>query len=262
MFHKAFMAVFMAAAFGACSAGTIDPSVSDDEYLKYGAKHGCVVEVHGECMCNKRKENEPHRFYASAVLISPRWALTAAHVVHGNADIKLRVEGKNHAVKRVIVNKNFREEALGRYDIALCESEDDIEMDFYPQLYEGGSEVGSVASICGYGVHGTFSTGASKTDGRKRAGSNVIDRAENHVMFCSATGDRKTNLEFMISHGDSGGGLFIDRKLAGINSFVSAADGKTNSDYGDECAHTRVSMFAKWIKAHMKGEEPDDDIER
>jgi secreted trypsin-like serine protease len=221
-----------------------------------------VVEIHGECMCEKRKEGDIHRFYASAVVISPRWVLTAAHVVSGNADIKVRVEGKDHPVKRVIVNKNFQEEILGRYDIALCESEDEIELDFYPELYEGNSEVDSVASICGYGVYGTFSSGASKTDGRKRAGSNVVDRVENHVMFCSATKGRKTNLEFMISHGDSGGGLFIDRKLAGINSFVSAADGKTNSNYGDECAHTRVSIFVKWIRGHIRGETPSDDVGR
>ena len=56
----------------------------------------------------------------------------------------------------------------------------------------------------------------------------------------------------MIGSGDSGGGLFLDGKLAGINSFVMAADGKTNSDYGDECAHTRISTYKKWIEEKTK----------
>ena len=61
-------------------------------------------------------------------------------------------------------------------------------------------------------------------------------------------------MEFLIASGDSGGGMFINGKLAGINSFVTAADGTTNSDYGDECCHTRISIFAKWIKDHIDDE--------
>jgi hypothetical protein len=51
--------------------------------------------------------------------------------------------------------------------------------------------------------------------------------------------------------------LFIENKLAGINSFVAADDGKPNSNYGDESGHTRMSLYYNWILEQMK--EPIDD---
>lgn len=241
-----------------CRAGTRDAAVPDSKYLEYGEKHECVVPIYGECACGKGKY---HEFAASAVVISPRWVLTAAHVVKDQPRVKVKVRGKEFPLKRVIVNRHFEENELGLYDIALGESEEDMNLDFYPKLYDKKDESGKIASICGYGVTGTFGTGANIADGKKRAGSNMVYRLEDHVMVCSATDGMKTGMEFMISHGDSGGGLFIDKQLAGINSFVSAADGKPNSNYGDECHHTRVSLFLTWIEGCMKGEDPDGAVE-
>jgi len=241
-----------------CLAGTISPSVPDEKYLAYGSGYECVVPIYGTCECGK--QDSPHMLQASAVVVDKRWVVTAAHVVHKSSGLKVRVRSSEHAIKRVVVNKMFEENRLGRYDIAMCQSEDDIDLDFYPEIYEESSEVGKTAGICGFGSTGTFSTGAVRSDGRRRAGSNVVQRAENHVLVCSVTDPRTTSLEFMIAPGDSGGGMFIDKKLAGINSFVSATDGKSDSDYGDECCHTRVSLFAKWIKAHIRGDEPDHGI--
>lgn len=241
----------------ACHAGTIDPGVPDQRYIEYGEQHECVVPIYGDCNCGEH-DNKPHKLSASAVVIGKRWIVTAAHVVKTATNVRVVVRGKDHPMKRMIVNKRFKEEELGVNDIALGESESDMVLDFYPELYESDDEVGKVASMSGYGVTGNFSTGVSSSDGKKRAGSNVIDRVENHVMVCTVEGPRKTSLEYMIAPGDSGGGMFIDKKLAGINSFVSADDGKPNSDYGDECCHTRISVFAPWIKAHMEGRDTDD----
>ena len=68
---------------------------------------------------------------------------------------------------------------------------------------------------------------------------------------CSHGAKDCTNLEFLICNGDSGGGLFIDGKLAGINSCVVATDGNANSDYGDETYHTRISELQEWIKENQ-----------
>jgi hypothetical protein len=62
----------------------------------------------------------------------------------------------------------------------------------------------------------------------------------------------KTELEFLIASGDSGGGLFIDNKLAGINSCVMAVDKKPDSTYNDESGHTRISKFIGWIKENIE----------
>lgn len=239
-----------------CLAGTIDPSVPDEKYLEYGSQHECVVPITVMCDCGKKEG--PHEMKASAVVISPRWILTAAHVVEGKRDARVKVRGEDFPLK-VVFDKRFNRDKLYMYDLALGESDRDMRLDFYPELYEKKDEVGKAASICGYGLTGTFGSGSVKPGGIKRAGSNIVDKASDHVIFCSVSGGRRTSMEFLISKGDSGGGLFIDQKLAGINSFINAPDGKYNSNYGDESAHTRISLFIPWIRAHMKGENPPED---
>lgn len=231
-------------------SGTIDPSVPDSRYVEYGKKFIHVVKIKGICNCKKR--DREHEFHASAVIISPHWVVTAAHVVSSADDMAILVGGRECKISKVKIHKDFDKDKMGHNDIALCYSDEDFGMDFYPELYTESDEVGKIASICGYGMTGSFSTGAVKSDDLKRAGSNIVDRIEMKCLICNNLGGRKTELEFMIASGDSGGGLFIDGKLAGINSFVMADDGKPNSDYGDECAHTRVSLYADWMKETME----------
>jgi len=227
-------------------AGTIDPSVPDQKYKDYGAKFESVVEISGTCMCDERPE--PHLFIASAVVIKPNWVLTAAHVVKRAKDVKIRVAERKYEISRIIVNENFDENDVGLHDIALGYCEESINISFYPKMYDKNDEVGKVVCMGGWGVTGNFSTDHRKSDGIRRAGSNIVDRTERNCLICSASGGKKTELEFMIASGDSGGGLFLDGKLAGINSFVSADDGKANSSYGDECGHTRISLYREWIE--------------
>lgn len=222
-------------------AGTIDPRVPDQKHKDYGAKFKNVVRIKGVC----GKEDKKHNFLASAVIIRPNWALTAAHVIKDTSDVEIVVEEKKFPVV-TIAHKDFEEDNFGNYDIALCHSEEDFKMDFYPELYSDKNEEGKVVSIAGYGITGTFSSGAVRGDGIKRAGSNIVSRLERSIMVC-VLNDKRTELEFLIASGDSGGGLFIENKLAGINSFVMTEDGKPNGDYGDESGHTRISLFYDWI---------------
>jgi len=122
-------------------------------------------------------------------------------------------------------------------------------LDFYPDLYETEDEVGKLCSISGYGFYGTFDTGAISSDENGRAGTNMIDYIDNDLLICSPSRpDRTTELEFIIATGDSGGGLFIEGRLAGINSCVLARDNKPNSSYTDESGHTRISKYKEWIR--------------
>lgn len=199
-------------------SGTIDPSVPDSRFVDYGEKFIHVAKIKGICNCKKR--DVEHEFHASSVIISPHWAVTAAHVVSSADDVVIVSNGKEYKISKVKIHKDFEKESVGRNDIALCYSEDDFGMDFYPELYKGSDETGKIASMCGYGITGTFSTGAVRSDDLKRAGSNIIERTKRKCLICNNLGGRKTELEFMIASGDSGGGLFIDGKLAGVNSFV------------------------------------------
>jgi hypothetical protein len=127
-------------------------------------------------------------------------------------------------------------------------------LDFYPELYQDKDEDGKICSISGFGFNGTFISGynAKVFDNKRRAGSNMIDLVTEETLEVSAHKGVTTELEFMISPGDSGGGLFIDKKLAGINSCVYATDGNADSDYGDSSCFVRISSYVDWISKVKK----------
>jgi hypothetical protein len=237
-------------------AGTIDPDTPDEKYIEFGKKFNFVVKIRSDF----EKNGEIYNSSASAVLIGPHWALTAAHVVEGTKNSEIIIgdcEEKTckHYLLTVIKHKDYNDDVHGRYDIALCYSEKDFGLDFYPKLYKKDDELGKTATISGFGMKGTFKTGAQEGDRKRRAGSNKISGSERAVIVCDPSTTGKTALEFMITPGDSGGGLFIENELAGINSFLMATDGKANGTYGDESAFTRISLYSDWITNNIDQHE-------
>lgn len=227
------------------SAGTIDPNVSDSKYIDYGSKYKHIYKV-----CGLYEDDQP--YCASCVILSDSWALTAAHVVKKSQVCIVKEENNQYFVDNIICHKDFEENNFGYYDIALLHIKNSFDLDFYPSLYTDTDEVGKLCAMSGYGLTGTFETGIKISDNKKRAGSNRIDKIDRHLLICSPSLSNKTELEFLIGSGDSGGGLFIDGKLAGINSCVMADDKKPDSTYGDESGHTRISSFIDWIKENTQ----------
>lgn len=231
-------------------AGTIDPSIPDSQYTEYGSKFNCVVRVGGIV-----KENDKElMFYASGVAIDDHHVLTAAHVVKGCKECFILIKDQKYFLSEVTIHKDFDVE-FGMGDIAIGYCEQKIGLDFYPQLYHNDDEVGKVCSISGYGLNGTFLTGATKSDDRRRAGSNMIESVFKDTIVCNPSRKNEkgyTSLEFCIASGDSGGGLFIDGKLAGINSFIMVSNRSPDGRYGEESCHTRVSKFIGWIRDNKK----------
>jgi hypothetical protein len=223
-------------------SGTIDPNTSDTKHIEYGQKFTYVGKLCGIGADNKY-------YCASAVAITDRFILTAAHVIKDAKSCTVTINDKTINVINIEYPIEFEENNFGYNDIAIGYCEENIGLDFYPDLYENDNEEGKLCSLSGYGLTGTFATGAIKSDDHRRAGSNIIDDIHNDLLICSPSDkDKKTSLEFIIASGDSGGGLFIGNKLAGINSCVIAIDKKPNSSYTDECGHTRISKFISWIK--------------
>lgn len=222
-------------------AGTTDPNINDQHYLNYGEKFACVVSLCGT-------ENNDDLYCASGVVIKPNWVLTAAHVIKNAKTGNILINDKKIKVDIFIPHEKFEKNNFGYYDIGLVYCNSGIELDFYPELYRGDDEVDKICSLSGYGIKGTFITGQKIGDNKKRAGSNKIAGIENQLIICNLK-DRNTSMEFLISSGDSGGGLFINRKLAGIHSCVMATDGNTNSNYSDESGHTRISQQIEWIES-------------
>lgn len=222
--------------------GTRDPSVPDERHVEYGKGFPYVVKV------RTRRAVDGKNQYASGVLLNKRWFVTAAHVVEGTDDWGVEKGSGEVPVKSLYIHRDYRDDVIGQSDLAVGRLDGEIVLDFYPPLYEGSDEVGEVASISGYGLHGTFAGGATNSDGVRRAGSNIVERVERGMLVCTA-GGRSTSLEFCIAPGDSGGGLFIGNSLAGINSLVMR-DGKgarLKSGYGEESGHTRISIHREWI---------------
>ena len=223
-------------------AGTIDPNVPDSHYVEFGKKFDYVGMV-----CGKYENGS--LFYASGVVIQPKVILTAAHVVKGCVSCSITIGDKKISIPIVIYHNNFKDSIFGYNDIAIGLLAEDAGLNFYPELYKDKDEVGKSCTMAGFGITGTFITGAKISDGKKRGGSNYIDEIERGLIVCSPSGSgKKTSLEFLIASGDSGGGLFIGNRLAGIHSCVMTIGKNPNSRYGHQSGHTRISDHLDWIK--------------
>lgn len=240
---------------GTILAGTIDPTTPDDQYLAYGNKFKYVLRIHG-------KDDRNGLYAATAVAIDKHWILTAAHIVNDCVSAKVIDDNnKEYCLSKIIVHSGYGDKQFGWHDIALGYTEEAINLDFFPALYAEPNEVGKLCSIAGYGFTGTFHKGYSHSDGKKRAGSNFVDEIDRDLLVCSPSRKEdklRTQLEFLIASGDSGGGLFIDQKLAGINSCIMATDKKTDSTYNDCSGHTRISQHIKWIEENMRNEDTEN----
>lgn len=231
---------------------TYDPSLKDKQVLDFGKKHECVVVI--KCLLNEK----PLMYsLGSGVLIAEDVVLTAAHVVHQGTKHEVICNGKHYAVSASVIHSKFSAKRFGYGDIAVVFLKEKIKQDFYPALYTKQDEIGKVCSIAGWGRHGNFKDGHGKDcDGLRRAGSNIVDRVDREMLMCSPSkdgdGSRMTTLECLVSPGDSGGGMFIAGKLAGLHSILTTTHEKgkgytLNGGYTNVCGSTRVSIYVDWI---------------
>lgn len=226
-----------------CYAGTIYPDNKDLDYINYGKYFLYVAKLEGIL-------DDGSCFVGSAVAIDDHNILTAAHIINNAKSSSVTFGDRRFVVEKFIVPKDFKLEKSGFSDIAIGYSEKSFELNFYPPLYVEKNELNKVCCICGFGGGGNFLTGVTFFDAKKRAGSNVINNIYKDLLVCDPSDEfshNRTSLEFLIANGDSGGGLFIDGKLAGINSCVLSNNKKAMSTYKDNSGHTRISNFIDWI---------------
>lgn len=235
---------------GRALAGTTDPNTPDSKYVEFGKSFPGVVQISNTVDCKKCQK--VHAQIASAVVIRPHWIVTAAHVVKDSHDNAILKDDKKYPLSHVVLHRDYDDDKVGWHDIAIAYSPEPIELEFYTPLYKRQDEAGKAITIAGFGLFGTFRTGAKDSDNKRRAGHNRIDRHEQAILVASPSAAQRFPLEFGIAPGDSGGGMFIDNELAGINSFLMATDGKPNGTYGDESAFTRVSLYAPWVEEQIQ----------
>jgi hypothetical protein len=229
-------------------SGLIDPSNSDKQHISYAENFVYV----GKIICLDPQTNK-EKYFGSCVAISDRVLLTAAHVfIDKNDKYIVSINNKIILIDSFIPHKDFDISKQGFNDIAIININESIGLKWYPSLYTEKNESGKICSLAGYGATGNFLSGKTFSDGKRRAGSNKIDKVENNTLVCSPSlKSDKTQLEFLIFHGDSGGGLFIGNELAGIHSFVSRND-KNTHEYETESFHTRISDHVEWIDDYLK----------
>tara|TARA_B100000131_G_scaffold97656_1_gene94792 strand:- start:1657 stop:2304 length:648 start_codon:yes stop_codon:yes gene_type:complete len=187
-------------------------------------------------------------FYGSGVIVRPRILITASHVVQDTESSHVIFGDKKIKILGYVCPKADQDKEVGPLDIAVCLLEEEIKLDFYPELYDKKDEMGKLCSLAGWGMNGTWTTGIVASDKKRRAGSNYVDNELFQGMIvCSVDKPPYTSLEYLIGNGDSGGGLFIDKKLAGVHSCIFTDDGRLDSSRRDWSAHTRVSIHKKWI---------------
>ncbi|QOV88737.1 S1 family peptidase [Humisphaera borealis] len=268
----------IALASHAVDAGTIrddrDPALytslaSDPAYQSVGLLQVSVFE-----------EGQPA--VGSATLVAPDWVLTAAHVVEGGRAINFTVGGQTYVANRWVSHPKYTGNLITGYDLALVQLSQAVSDVVPAQIYRKRKERTSLATFVGFGRTGNGLTGDITDDRLKRAGTNIVDgqlKRDNKgflkvieklpstartfaVDFDSPSNplesrmgsELPTDLEYLISRGDSGGGVFIDDPndlsgplLAGIHSFGEIFDERDDSDYGDLTGHTRVSSYKGWI---------------
>jgi hypothetical protein len=228
------------------AGGTIEDTIPDSRYLDYG-------RTFGEHTCRiTGVESTGRPAAASCVLISPHFALTAAHVVGDMTSCEIVTAGGRHRADQIFVHGEWAGE-YGLHDIALVHVVDPFCLTKYAPLSDGTERLGSVCTTSGYGISGTLSGGLSSRGSALRAGTQRLHGSELSVWVCKIA-RAGTPLPICIAPGDSGGGLWGraadgSTRLIGINSCVTRyGGGKPRHVAGEESCHTRVSLYLDWIR--------------
>jgi hypothetical protein len=229
---------------------TYRDDVSRKKFVDFGSKHKCVVRIVANVSNSKYKTS------GSGVIIGPHIVLTAAHVMTSVEDSRVIVGDKEYPISAAVCPNSYKTNKFGYGDLAVCYTKSVLPQEFYVKLYGESDEIGKICSIAGWGRSGTFASGHKSTPRQRLAGSNKIDSLDRHMLLVSPTQPRQsgmTTLECIVSPGDSGGGMFIDGKLAGIHSvLITDLKGATHSmltgGYHCYSGSTRISKFKPWIE--------------
>jgi hypothetical protein len=216
--------------------------VADEKLLELGAKFTAVGQVLPDGV---------------GTLIAPKWVLTTSHVAtlipKGQGIV--RFDGKEYGVAKVIMHPHS---TLGpdhppEIDIALLLLGQEVKGVTPLALYREKDEVDQKIAIVGFGEVGDGKGKPRRSDGKRRAVTNVVTEAG--PLRISCTFDEPpagTELEGVSAAGDGGAPALIRQDaawlVAGLGSpYMQGEPGQ----YGVVDGYTRISTFEKWIEKTM-----------
>ena len=160
------------------------------------------------------------------------------------------------------------------YDVAIIKLKEPVSNIKIPKLYNNADEIGNKAIGVGWGHYGSVYN-KDLNSGKKHAGENMIDTLWNYrdsipgALVCDFDSPTDTNcnkygapnpldLEFYISGGDSGGGLFIIKDnqwyLAGVSPSggINLEQFQKTRYYCHSFYWVRISTILDWINQSIK----------
>lgn len=254
-------------------AGVIRSDVPDSSYKTLGASPQYASA--GKITFGNNTD------WASGVLVSGEWMLTAAHVVRSNAinntpgNVLFTVGGNSYSADQIVLNPGYVSATPENgNDIALVHLSSVVTNVTPVALYTGSSELGEIGTYVGFGRTGNGTTGLDGSyTSVLRGGTQAIDLTGNQVSsswssnllvsdfdsptnpgYSSWGSSTPTPLEYLPADKDSGSPLYIDdggiTYLAGIVSFALFNSDGIQFGYGDGVAATRISGQAAWIQSY------------
>ncbi|MDT8428364.1 MAG: trypsin-like serine protease [Pseudomonadales bacterium] len=221
-------------------------------------------------------EQRAQRRICVATLISPQWALTAAHCTEETALGETLAQGQTYPVQiggqqRQIAAAFIHPDYQYRYGAGSAQVEVDLALLRLQQpltglraipLYREFDEQNKVVTLLGWGYFGIGTLGVQVDDGRFRMARNIIHTAASRLWFSfddpRLPDSRAVELEGLPGLGDSGGPALIDTpvglQLAGIAIGEQSAAGEARQGrYGAQGVYERISLHQRWIDEVMSG---------
>jgi hypothetical protein len=217
------------------SALLIRPDRDDAEYLELATRYASAIPLGASG--------------GEGVLIAPRWVLTSADRARELQDRRpasLSLGGRLHAVESVFLHPDWR--PGGANDLALVFLKAPMEGVAPTAPYAGSDEAGKSVVIAASGATGRIGDppAALRTDGRKRAAINTVDRVTaNTFGMRIKPPDEASDLQGALVPAESGAPAYIETPQG---LFVA---GIAQQARGGWETYARVSAFADWIEATM-----------
>ena len=226
----------------------IRPDRDDAEYVELATKYPSSVLL-----------NAPD---GEGVLISPRWILTAAHMVKALEEQKpwprIPIEGRTYEIQSLHAHPDWRKGNPGS-DIGLIYLKRGVPDSIEPTpLYTEKDEGGKTVIIVGHGYTGKIGgklLPKEQWDKKKRASINTVDKLSPRLLWLKIKPpEEASDLQGAAAPGDSGGPAFVETpdgpRVIGIGTATDDANANgIVGDAGDWELYCRVSFFAPWIEA-------------